>query len=203
MKNNIYFWLAIFFFLGSIIMIEEDIIATIFFGIISFIFAYLGKEKIIEGLQNIKNTDREIEEKLKQQEFEKKMQLKQKEYDDKIKKIKIQIEYEKEMQRLTNILNAYKLVPPTETEIKITITKIQEVYKELGFNVKVIDIRKNKYNTEYEIIFDKNIMQYQILSSEISQKLRDEFAIDGVSIKPKKGTVNHLFIAVPFEYRND
>lgn len=58
----------------------------------------------------------------------------------------------------------YNVVQATDTELRVTINKIEELYKELGFDVKVIDIIKKKYITEYEVIFSKEISQYEILS---------------------------------------
>lgn len=94
----------------------------------------------------------------------------------------------------------FELVSPTDVQYKITIDKIQEIYKNLGFNVKVIDIKKNKYNTEYEIIFSlQKTTQYDILA--VSNRVIDKFDIDGVKIASRSKKINKIFLTVPLEYK--
>ena len=72
------------------------------------------------------------------------------------------------------------LIQLTDTELRATVEKIQELYKKNGFDVKVIDIKKKKYTTEYEIIFSRENTQYEVLS--ISNKIIENFSIDGFNI---------------------
>ena len=76
--------------------------------------------------------------------------------------------------------------------------KIQEIYKELGFDVKVINIIKEKYITEYEGIFSQNVTQADILS--ISGKVINEFEIDGVKIVGNTKKNNRIYIQIPLKY---
>jgi hypothetical protein len=92
----------------------------------------------------------------------------------------------------------YELIPITDLQCKITIEKIQELYKEQGFYVKVIDIVKKKYITEYEIIFQKEISQFEILS--VSDKIIENFSIDGVRIISNTKKNNRIFIQIPLKY---
>lgn len=92
----------------------------------------------------------------------------------------------------------YILSQITDTEIKVTIEKIQELYSELGFKVKVIDIVKKKYITEYEVIFSSNITQYDILS--VSDKIIREFQIDGVKIVRNSKKENRIYVQIPLKY---
>ena len=94
-----------------------------------------------------------------------------------------------------------KLVKPSDIQYKMTSEKIEELYKEQGFNVKVIDIVNNKYDTEYEVIFSKDTTQYDILL--ISGKIKDEFNIDGVNIKGANNKPNRLYITIPYECKVD
>ena len=86
----------------------------------------------------------------------------------------------------------------TDTELKVTVEKIQELYNELGFKVKVIDIIKKKYITEYEVIFSRKITQSDILS--VSNKIIEEFQIDGVKIVRNLQKENRIYIQIPLKY---
>lgn len=92
----------------------------------------------------------------------------------------------------------YKLTQITDIELKITIDKIQEIYKELGFDVKVINIIKEKYITEYEVIFPQNVTQAGILS--VLGKVINEFEIDGVKIVGNTKKNNRIYIQIPLKY---
>lgn len=92
----------------------------------------------------------------------------------------------------------YGITQITDTELKVTTEKIQELYKELGFNVKVIDIIKKKYITEYEVIFPNTITQFDILS--VSNKIIYEFQIDGVRIVRNNKKDNRIYIQIPLKY---
>ena len=92
----------------------------------------------------------------------------------------------------------YKLTQITDIELKITIDKIQEIYKELGFYVKVINIIKEKYITEYEVIFPQEVTQADILS--VSSKVIAEFQIDGVKIVRNMKKNNRIYIQIPLKY---
>ncbi len=92
----------------------------------------------------------------------------------------------------------YRLSQITDTELKVTVEKIQELYNELGFKVKVIDIVKKKYVTEYEVIFSSNITQSDILS--VSDKIIEEFQIDGVKITRNSKKENRIYIQIPLKY---
>lgn len=94
--------------------------------------------------------------------------------------------------------NKYMISQITDTELKVTVEKIQELYNELGFKVKVIDIVKKKYITEYEVIFSRNITQSDILS--VSDKIIDEFQIDGVKIARNPKKENRIYIQIPLKY---
>lgn len=94
--------------------------------------------------------------------------------------------------------NKYILSQITDTELKVTVEKIQELYNELGFKVKVIDIVKKKYITEYEVIFSSNITQSDILS--VSDKIIEEFQIDGVKIARNSKKENRIYIQIPLKY---
>lgn len=94
--------------------------------------------------------------------------------------------------------NKYMLSQITDTEVKVTVEKIQELYNELGFRVKVIDIVKKKYITEYEIIFSRNITQSDILS--VSDKIIEEFQIDGVKVIRNSKKENRIYIQIPLKY---
>lgn len=94
--------------------------------------------------------------------------------------------------------NKYMISQITDTELKVTVEKIQELYNELGFNVKVIDIVKKKYITEYEVIFSRNITQSDILS--VSDKIIDEFQIDGVKVVRNSKKENRIYIQIPLRY---
>lgn len=96
-------------------------------------------------------------------------------------------------------IEEYKLVEPNDLEYKMTIGKIEDSYKKLGFNVKVTDIKKNKYNTEYEVIFTQETTQFEILS--VSSEVIDNFIIDGVNIKPMKKQSNKIIVCIPLEYK--
>lgn len=108
-------------------------------------------------------------------------------------------------QKVTNNINVKnnieqnKLIPLTDTELRITVEKIQELYKELGFNVKVIDIIKQKYITEYEIIYSQEITQYDILS--VSSEIVDKFQVDGVRIIRDTKKDNRIYIQIPLRYK--
>ena len=200
-KNIVCIAFGSFLILGAVAMISEDITATIICGIIGLLLIFSGKELITKGYEE-SHIEKEEQEESKSKQFEEEIKLKQQEYNNEIKRIEMEIAYEKKIKELNSVLREYKLIPPTETEIRVTIDKIQEIYKELGFIVKVIDIRKERYATEYKVVFDKNITHYQILSLEKSLKLKEEFSIDGISIKAEKGKKNHLIISVPYEYKN-
>ena len=88
----------------------------------------------------------------------------------------------------------------TDTELKVTVEKIQELYNELGFKVKVIDIIKKKYITEYEVIFSREITQSDILS--VSNKIIEEFQIDGVKIVRNLQKENRIYIQIPLKYED-
>ena len=94
--------------------------------------------------------------------------------------------------------NEYILSPITDTELKVTVEKIQELYSGLGFKVKVIDIVKKKYITEYEVIFSRNITQSDILS--VSDKIIEEFQIDGIKIVRNSKKENRIYIQIPLKY---
>lgn len=92
----------------------------------------------------------------------------------------------------------YGITQATDTELRVTTEKIQELYKELGFKVKVIDIIKKKYITEYEVIFSNTTTQFDILS--VSNKIIDEFQIDGVKIVRNNKKNNRIYIQIPLKY---
>ncbi len=91
----------------------------------------------------------------------------------------------------------FELTELSDLECKITIEKIQELYKECGFQIKVVGVEKKKYLTEYELIFPNEISQYEILS--ISDKIIENFSIDGVRII-KANKNNRIVIQVPLKY---
>ncbi len=95
-----------------------------------------------------------------------------------------------------NEKNDFILSQVTDTELKVTVEKIQELYNELGF--KVIDIIKKKYITEYEVIFSREITQSDILS--VSDKIIEEFQIDGVKIVRNLQKENRIYIQIPLKY---
>ncbi len=92
----------------------------------------------------------------------------------------------------------YTIKQITDTELRVVTGKIQELYRELGFNVKVIDIVKKKYITEYEIIFSQENTQTDILS--VSNEVIDEFQIDGVKIIRNTKKDNRIYIQIPLKY---
>lgn len=197
MKNKIYIILAILFLLATVGMLEENIAGAIFYGIISAIFFYLARNKTSSNEENNEgNSESKI--RLEQEKFEESLELKKQKYDNEIRKIKMEIAYEKEIQELNNKLKSYKANPPTETEIKITINKIQEIYKEQNFTVKVIGVTKKKYVTEYEIIYSKDIAQSDIIA--VSSKIVDEFEPDGVKIIRNTKNNNRIYLQIPFKY---
>lgn len=89
-------------------------------------------------------------------------------------------------------------IPITDTELRITIEKIQDLYKEFGFEVKITGIVKKKYLTEYELIFSNTVTQADILS--ISGKVIDDFQIDGVKIIRDTKRNNRIYIQIPLVY---
>ena len=93
----------------------------------------------------------------------------------------------------------FKLVEPTDLEYKMEILKIEDIYKKLGFIVKVTNIKKNKYNTEYEVIFNREIDPYDIFA--ISDSIISEYSIDGVNIRRMKKEKNKLILSIPLEYK--
>lgn len=93
----------------------------------------------------------------------------------------------------------YNIVQLTDTELRLTTEKIQELYKELGFNVKVVGIEKKKYITEYEVIFPKEITQFDILS--VSSEIVNKFQIDGVKIVGDTKKDNRMYIQIPLRYQ--
>ena len=99
---------------------------------------------------------------------------------------------------LTIQKNEYTLSPITDTELKVTVEKIQELYSELGFKVKVIDVVKKKYITEYEVIFSMNITQSIILS--VSDKIIEKFQIDGIKIVRNLKKENIIYVQIPLRY---
>lgn len=105
---------------------------------------------------------------------------------------------EKENESLITYRKEYMLSQVTDLELKITIEKIQELYNELGFKVKVIDVTKKKYITEYEIIFSRDITQTDILL--VSDKIIEEFQIDGVKIVGNPKKENRIYIQIPLRY---
>lgn len=94
--------------------------------------------------------------------------------------------------------NEYILSQITDVELRVTVEKIQELYDELGFKVKVIDIVKKKYITEYEVIFSRNVTQSDILS--VSDKIIENFQIDGVKIVGNSKKENSIYIQIPLKY---
>lgn len=91
----------------------------------------------------------------------------------------------------------YELTQLSDLQCKITIERIQELYREYGFNVKVIGVNKKKYLTEYELIFSREINQFEILS--ISDKIIENFSLDGVRIV-KGNKNNRIIIQIPLKY---
>lgn len=107
-------------------------------------------------------------------------------------------EYKKES---TIVSSGYELVRPEEKEYKKVADNIENIYKELGYNVRVVNIEKNRYNTSYEIIFSENeTSQYELLSK--SDVIKSKFTIDGVDIKPEKKISNRIIIYIPLEFKN-
>lgn len=210
-KNIFLLIIGIFFLLGAVIMINVDITATIFFGVISIICLFFSRNLLINSIQKNKIKDLEKIHKLKQIEMENQLRQKQQEleYEYKIKQIKIEHESRmaKKQQELESLgknnnkidSENYKLVEPSDYQYKININKIESLYNELGFNAKVIDIVKNKYCTEYEVIFPYETDIYKVMS--VSRIIKDEFDIDGVNIKRLKKKVNHIYMCVPLEYK--
>lgn len=64
--------------------------------------------------------------------------------------------------------------------------------------MKVINIIKEKYITEYEVIFPQNVTQADILS--VSNKVIAEFQIDGVKIVRNMKKNNRIYIQIPLKY---
>ncbi|MDO4282343.1 MAG: hypothetical protein Q4D02_01790 [Clostridia bacterium] len=93
----------------------------------------------------------------------------------------------------------FKLVEPSDYEYQITINKIEGLYSDLGFNVKVINVEKNRYNTGYEIIIPIETNRDDIIS--LWDDISHEFNVDGTNIKPMKKKANHLMVYVPLEYK--
>lgn len=122
------------------------------------------------------------------------------EYNDNIENYYEKLHYydEKEKKNIVSYGKEYALSQVTDLELKITIEKIQELYNELGFKVKVIDITKKKYITEYEIIFSRDITQADILL--VSNKIIEEFQIDGVKIVGNPKKENRIYIQIPLRY---
>lgn len=111
---------------------------------------------------------------------------------------KLNYSYNKEEKYKIVHKEEYGITQATDTELRVTIEKIQELYKELGFNVKVIDIVKKKYITEYEVIFPNTTTQFDILS--VSNKIIDEFQIDGIKIVRNNKKNNRIYIQIPLKY---
>lgn len=94
----------------------------------------------------------------------------------------------------------YELIRPEENQYKTISNNIENIYKEFGYNVRVVNIEKNRYNTAYEVIFSKNeTSQYEILTK--SDIVKSKFTIDGVDIKPKKKSDNRIVIYIPLELK--
>ncbi len=96
------------------------------------------------------------------------------------------------------IKREFQLIQLTDIELKLTTQKIQELYKELGFYVKVIDIKRKKYITEYEVIFSREVTQSDILL--VSDKIIEKFQIDGVKIVRNLQKENRICIQIPLKY---
>ena len=106
--------------------------------------------------------------------------------------------YEKLHYKTTKNKKRCVLIQLTDTELKVTIEKIQELYRELGFCVKVIDVMKKKYTTEYEVAFMQGITKEDILS--VSNEIIGEFQIDGVKIIGDSKKYNRIYIQIPLKY---
>lgn len=116
-KHKVLFGFGIFFIIGAIIMITEDITATITFGILAIIFLYLGRKTILD----IKN-NRKLE-KLKNEKFQEQLKI---ENELNLEKIKIQKDIELKKMQL---------------EHEQLITQLQlENQKQLSLNGKLSDI---------------------------------------------------------------
>lgn len=226
-KEIIFLILGFIFMIGTISMIGVDIAGSIFYAIISILFFYLGKNIIIYKdntkeenklfctkcgkriandsnycifCGNATNSKNDINKK-QIQNTEKEIEQKQQEYNENIKIKQMEVEYQQKLKELENQLKEYKATEPSDLEIQITINKIQEIYKEYGFNVKVIDIRKNKYDTEYEIIFPIENTQDEICN--ISKNILEEFKLDGTNIRTNNKRIrnkrNRIILSVPYE----
>lgn len=109
-------------------------------------------------------------------------------------------EYGEEVKPKEIVEKSYELVRPGEKEYKETANSIEHMYKKIGYNVKVTNIEKHKYNTSYEAIFSTNeTSQYEILCE--SDNIKNQFNVDGVNIKPNKKFDNKIIICVPLEYK--
>lgn len=211
LKNILLLLIGSFFLLGAIVMVKIDIMATIFFGIISSICLFFSRNILINSIQKNKTKKLERTQKLRQIEIENQLKQKQQEleYEYKINQIKIEHESkiakkQKELEILKNEnrknnYEEYELIKPSDYQYKMNINKIESLYNELGFNAKVINIVKNKYCTEYEVIFPYETDIYKVMS--VAQIIKNEFNIDGVNIKGLKDKSNRIVLLVPLEYK--
>lgn len=199
-KNIILLLLGLFFLLGAITMIKIDITGTIFYGTISIICLFFSRDIIINYLQKIKKESFERQQDDQEIKARTRLKLKKIKLNNELEAKKAEIEYKEKIRKIEEKtkVQEYKIIPLTDLQCKITIEKIQELYKELGYNVKVIDIIKNKYMTEYEVIFSRDISQYEIMS--ISNKIIEKFSIDGTRIIRDRKNDNRIFIQIPLKY---
>lgn len=200
-KNIILLILGLFFILGAIIMITEDITATIFFVIIAIVCIFFSRDVVIEYFQKMKNKNIERQQNIEETRARNELKMRKMYLNNKFEIEKAEIEYKEKMKKLEKRVDLQdsQVVQPTELKCRITIERIQELYKQQGVDVKVIGIKNNKYDTAYEIIFDLKIPQQKII--KISDEIRQDFDMDGVNIKSIDTKPNRLFITIPLEYK--
>lgn len=94
----------------------------------------------------------------------------------------------------TQHYSEYGLKELSINEYKEMARKIQIIYYELGYKVAVVDINtKNKYNTVYKVLYEKDVDIFSV-SDKVMEKLERE----NIRILNDKG--NYIKIVIPLSY---
>lgn len=166
-------FIGLFFLLGTVVTIKDDIVLSIFFGMIALIFLFFSKNIFLDYVSKIKLDKIERENRFKQKAFEKNMQIKQKQLEHEYELKKMELEQERKIKQL-QIENQQEISLNNELEIINSLSDgyaFEEYTAELLKKLDYINVSVTSSSNDYgiDVLAEKDSIKYAIQCKYYSQ----------------------------------